>query len=213
MTVRLRPVATEAAVVALLGAALAAVALILPAVEYGQAPRVAQGGLVALGAAGLIAAAIARAVVRLHRRWKQKIGRFTAAAALCALAAILGTIAATIPDQCPGRLFAPGRCGLKEAAAWGQAAGLATVVNFMLAGFVLGTFRTARIVIRDGSAQCADWLKALGGALPHRSSMRRHRTREPVATRRRGSQDSKGRPTPRRADAERARRRRLRARA
>jgi hypothetical protein len=204
--VRPRAVVVEAAIVASLGAALTASSLGLLVFGYGGDLHLGAGDLLAAGAAGIVAATIVRLTVRLHRRWKKAVGRFTAAAALCALAAIAGALVVMIPGECPGGLFSTGRCGVKEAAAWGQVAGLATVVNFVLVGLTLAVFRGVRDVVRDGSAQGVAWIKALGG-------VRRRRAGKQVPDRQRGPQEPKGRPTPRRADAERTRRKRLRARA
>jgi hypothetical protein len=123
-----------------------------------------------------------------------------------------------VPGECPGGLFSTGRCGVREAAAWGQVAGLASVLNFMIAGMALTIWRLAwrsvgwlarevRDVIRDGSEQGVIWFRALKNIRRRRSGARE------AGDAARGAQDAKGRPTPRRADAEQARRKRLRARA
>lgn len=199
---RLRPraVLRETLIVLLLGAVLTAASLGLLGLEYGGGLHFSTGDHLTAFAAGVVAAAVVRLNVRLHRRWKRTIGRFTAAAALCGLAAVVGTLAVMALPECPGGLFATGRCGVKESAAWGQVAGLAAVVNISLAGMALAVVRTVWSAVRDGSAQVVDWTRALHG-----------RWRRP-RTGRRGPQDPKGRPTPRRADAERLRRERLRAR-
>ncbi|GAA3973847.1 hypothetical protein GCM10023085_65440 [Actinomadura viridis] len=201
-----RAAAAEAGIIALLGTALAACSLALLVFGYEGTLRFGAADLITAGAAGLAAAAVVRVNVRLHRRWKERIGRFTAAAALCAVAAVAGALAVMVPGECPGELFSTGRCGVKEAAAWGQVAGLAAVVNFGLAGMTLGIYRAVRGVLRDASDQGADGVRALRDGL-------RRRTGRGTPARRHDPRAPKGRPTPRRADAERARRERLRTRA
>lgn len=204
-TFKPRRFAIEAAIVLALGTVLAGASLGMLTLQYGSL-HVGTADLLTAWAAGLTAGLVVRLVVRLHRRWKQAVGRFTAAAALCAIAALAGALVVMVPGHCPGGLPWAGRCGVKEAAEWGQVAGLATVLNFMLAGLGLAIFRTVRSVTRDGCAQGVLWFKAL---------VRVWRTRvlkRPVQAVR-PKQKAKGRPTPRRADAERARRERLRARA
>ncbi|MBC6458088.1 hypothetical protein [Actinomadura sp. HBU206391] len=220
-----RAVAREAAIVVALGGALAGVSLGLLVLQYGEALRLGFADVLIAGAAGMAAASAVRATARLHRHWKRTVGRFTAAAALCALAALAGALVVMIPGECPGGLFSTGRCGVREAAAWGQVAGLAAVVNFGVAGLTLwfvrlarALSRTVREVIRDGTAQGVIWIKALGGVRRRgsgrRSSNGPRRAGRPASDgRRRDPREPKGRPTPRRTDAERARRRRLRARA
>ncbi|SNR51055.1 hypothetical protein [Actinomadura mexicana] len=207
-------VALEASIVVLLGFVLAGVSIGLLILQYGDVVTFDVGDVVTAGAAGVVAGAVVRLNVRLHRRWKKTIGRFTAAAALCALAAAVGALVVLVPGECPGGLFSTGRCGVREAAAWGQVAGLASVLNFMIAGVALTFWRLARRlarevrdVIRDGAEQGVIWFRALKNIRGRRAGAREA---DGAA---RGSQDSKGRPTPRRADAERARRKRLRARA
>jgi hypothetical protein len=202
--VRLRAVAVEAGIVVGLGLVLTAASLGLLILEYGNRLHLRFGpaDLFTAFAAGLVAAVVIRVMVRAHRRWKQAIGRFTAAAALCAVAAVAGALVVMIPPECPGGLFSTGRCDLKEAAAWGQVAGLGAVVNFGAVGFVLGVVRFVHGVARDGSAQGLTWIRAFRN--------RRGAGGRAAADRPRDSRESKGRPTPRRADAERARRKRLR---
>jgi lysylphosphatidylglycerol synthetase-like protein (DUF2156 family) len=202
MRFRPRTIAVEAAIIVLLGLVLAAASLGLLVYEYGRRLHFGLADLLIVAVAGITAAAVVRSTTRLHRRWKKTVGRFTAAAVLCAAAAIAGTLVVMIPSECPGGRSA-GRCGIQEAAAWGQVACLAAVVNFMLAGLTLAFLRGVRGVVRDGSAQGIVWIRALGGAL-------RRRAGKGTPDRPRGPQERKGRPTPRRADAERARRERLR---
>lgn len=199
-----RRLAVEAAIVVVLGSVLTGASLASLTLEYGSLHFAAMD-LVTAWAAGLVAALAVRLVVRLHRRWKQAVGRFTAAAALCALAALVGALVVMLPGHCPGGPPWAGRCGVKEAAQWGQVAGLATVLNFMLAGVGLAIFRTGKAVIRDGSSQFVVWFKALAGVWQTRVMKLQVQAVRP-------KQKAKGRPTPRRADAERARRERLRAR-
>ncbi|WP_433477227.1 hypothetical protein ACQPZP_09335 [Spirillospora sp. CA-142024] len=207
-------IALEASIIVLLGFVLAGLSIELLIFQYGDVVTFDAGDLITAGAAGVAAGAVVRLTVRLHRRWKKTIGRYTAAAALCALAAAAGALVVMIPSECPGGLFSTGRCGVREAAAWGQVAGLGAVLNFMVAGFALGFWRLVRklareirLVIRDGSEQGVIWFKAL------RNIRRRRAGAEKADETARGPQDPKGRPTPRRADAEKARRKRLRARA
>jgi hypothetical protein len=214
----LLPIALEASIVVLLGFVLAGVSIGLLILQYGDVVTFDLGDVVTAGAAGVAAAAVVRLNVRLHRRWKKTIGRITAAAALCTLAAAAGALVVLVPGECPGGLFSTGRCGVREAAAWGQVAGLASVLNFMIAGMALTIWRLAwrsvgwlarevRDVIRDGSEQGVIWFRALKNIRRRRSGARE------AGDAARGAQDAKGRPTPRRADAEQARRKRLRARA
>ncbi|GAA2404344.1 hypothetical protein GCM10010191_10090 [Actinomadura vinacea] len=210
LRVRPRTLAIETAIVAGLGAALAGISLGLLVLQYGGTLRLGIADVLAAGAAGMAAAAVVRLTVRLHRRWKKTIGRFTAAAALCSLAVVAGMLVVMIPGECPGGLFSTGRCGVREAAAWGQVAGLAAVVNFGIAGLTLAFVRIVRRlaravrgVLRDGTDQGVIWVKALRGSGGGAAS----------EGRRRDPQEPKGRPTRRRADAERARRERSRARA
>ncbi|GGQ22503.1 hypothetical protein BKA00_007086 [Actinomadura coerulea] len=207
-------VALEASIILLLGFVLAGVSIGLLIVQAGDVVTFDAGDVVTAAAAGVVAAAVVRLTVRLHRRWKRTIGRFTAAAALCALAAGAGALAVLVPGECPGGLFSTGRCGVREAAAWGQVAGLAAVLNFMIAGMALTVWRLVRrlarevrAVVRDGAEQGVIWFRALKNIRGRRAGARE------AGGEARGAQDSKGRPTPRRADAERARRKRLRARA
>ncbi|GAA4096791.1 MULTISPECIES: hypothetical protein [Actinomadura] len=214
--VRPRAVAVEVAIVVSLGVALAGVSLGLLVLQYGGALRFGTTDLLIAAAAGVAAASVVRVTVRLHRRWKKSIGRFTAAAALCALAGVVGALVVLIPSECPGGLFSTGRCGVREAAAWGQVAGLGAVVNFGAAGLTLAFVRLVRAlpgavwgVISDGTAQGVIWIRTLGGARRRRAvRVGRRRPDGP----RRDPREPKGRPTPRRADAERARRTRLRSR-
>ncbi|MEU4822708.1 hypothetical protein AB0H37_12625 [Actinomadura sp. NPDC023710] len=214
----LLPIALEASIVVLLGFVLAGVSIGLLILQYGDVVTFDLGDVVTAGAAGVAAAAVVRLNVRLHRRWKKTIGRITAAAALCTLAAAAGALVVLVPGECPGGLFSTGRCGVREAAAWGQVAGLASVLNFMIAGMALTIWRLAwrsvgwlarevRDVIRDGSEQGVIWFRALKNIRRRRAGARE------AGDAARGAQDAKGRPTPRRADAEQARRKRLRARA
>ncbi|GGT76458.1 hypothetical protein [Actinomadura citrea] len=214
----LLPIALEASIVVLLGFVLAGVSIGLLILQYGDVVTFDLGDVVTAGAAGVAAAAVVRLNVRLHRRWKKTIGRITAAAALCTLAAAAGALVVLVPGECPGGLFSTGRCGVREAAAWGQVAGLASVLNFMIAGMALTIWRLAwrsvgwlarevRDVIRDGSEQGVIWFRALKNIRRRRAGARE------AGGAARGAQDAKGRPTPRRADAEQARRKRLRARA
>ncbi|OLT35458.1 hypothetical protein BJF79_32385 [Actinomadura sp. CNU-125] len=120
-----------------------------------------------------------------------------------------------IPADCPGGLFGTGRCGIREAAAWGQVAGLAAVLHFAAAVLALASLRltrrsarTIRDVVRDGASQGFVWARALSACRSRRAA-----GRTPDGTARRDPREPKGRPTPRRADAERARRNRLRHRA
>lgn len=205
MRIRPRRVAAEAAVITALGSALTAASVALLVLD-GAAPDLAVRGLPTLGVAGLTTAVVARAMVRLHRRWRGPLGRFTAAAVLCAIAAVAAALVVTIPGQCPGVILPAGRCGVRDAAAWGQAAGLATAANFLVAGLVAALVRTVRGLLRDGSAQGIAWITALRAAVRRRRAAGR-------APERRAPHEPKGRPTPRRADAERARRARPHARA
>lgn len=198
---RLRAVAVEAGIVLGLGLTLTGASLGLLILEYGGGLHLRFGpaDLFTAFAAGLTAAVLVRIAVRAHRRWKPAIGRFTAAAALCGIAAAAGALVVMIPPECPGGLFSTGRCDVREAAAWGQAAGLAAAVNFGIVGLALALVRAARRMVRDVRAR----------GLPQAGAPRERRTGAPP----RGPREGKGRPTPRRADAERARRKRLRARA
>ncbi|MCO6009154.1 hypothetical protein NE236_29710 [Actinoallomurus purpureus] len=211
MTVRPRAVAVEAAIIVLLGLILAAMSLGLFRFEYGGGLHLGAADLLTAAAAGIAAASAVRTAVRLHRRWKKTVGRFTAAATLCAAAAIVGMLVVMIPSACPGEL-GTSRCSTRQAATWGEAAGLATLVNFMVAGLLLAVMRGTRDLVSDGTAQGVTWVKALSGTL-------RRRFGGPSPDRARGSKESggrrhpqqpKGRPTPRRADAERTRRKRSR---
>jgi hypothetical protein len=191
----LRRSAAEAAIVLGLGVVLGSAAASLLRLEYGAAGRLGLRDLATVAAAGIAAAAVVRGAALLHRRWKPVVGRFTAAAALCALAAVAGMLVAWVPGDCPGGLLHDGRCSVSEAAAWGQVSGLATVLNFILAGLAFAVFRTVRAVISDGSAQGLAWYVAI-----------RERLRKPVPPR----PGSKGRPTPRRDAVRRERLRRAR---
>lgn len=202
MRLRPRAVAAEATITVLVGVALAASSLGLLAYQYGAGLHLGTGDQITVAAAGVAAAAVVRVTARLHRRWKRTLGPITAAAALCALAAIAGTLVVMIPSQCPGVLFGSGRCGAKEAATWGETAGLAAMLNFMLIGLSLALFRMVRNVVGDAVAQCLVWIKMLA----------RRGTDRQAPGRRRHPHEPKGRPTPRRAEAEQARRQRLRAR-
>lgn len=198
-------IAAEAVIVVPLGVVLAVCAL---AAMLGQAPGpvlIDGGDLLALGTAGLMAAAIVRITVRLHRSWTATVGRFTAAAALCAIAAVLGTLIALIPSRCPGQILTTGRCGLGQAAGWGQVAGLAALVNFLVIGLVLMMYRGVRNVLRDAGRQGVESVRKL-------REERRSRTAAPAPPKRRDPREPKGRPTPRRADVEAARRKRVRDR-
>ncbi|MBO2465315.1 hypothetical protein [Actinomadura violacea] len=196
-----RAAAVEGGIVLALGAVLSACSLGLLVLQTPVALHFTAGDLAVAFAAGVTAAAVVRANVRLHRRWKRTVGRFTAAAALCAVAALAGTAVAMIPGHCPGSPAGSGHCGVREAAAWGQVAGLAAVVNFGLAGMALGVYRGVRGVVLDASEQGAEGLRALGRLRRRRAGRAGAAPRHP--------QEPKGRPTPRRADAERARRKRL----
>ena len=193
----MRTVLRELAIIAALGVTLAGASVGLLHLEFGSV-HLGMADLATALAVGIVAASVIRGTVRLHRRWRPVVGRFTAAAALSAIAAAAGFLIAFAPPDCPGGVLHGGRCSVSEAAAWGQVAGLATVLNFIVAGLVLAIFRTAWSVLRDGSTQGIAWIAAL-----------RKRLRRPEPPR----PGSKGRPTPRRAEAERARRERLRARA
>ncbi|TDC44457.1 hypothetical protein E1281_33900 [Actinomadura sp. KC345] len=206
-----KAVVIECGIIALVGAILAGVSIGMLFVQYGEQHgehlKFGVADVVSAGAAGIVAAAIIRLNVLLHRRWKRTIGRFTAAAALCAVAAVAGVLVVLIPSECPGGLFTTGRCGVREAAAWGQVAGLLALVNFGLAGMSLLFWRLVRAlargvrdVVRDGTLQGVSWARALKRVVKHRSFRRTEDGTE------RGPQDKKGRPTPRRADAEQARR-------
>ncbi|WP_433183118.1 hypothetical protein [Actinoallomurus sp. CA-150999] len=208
MTVRSRAVATEAAIIVLLGLGLAGVSLGLFRLEYGGKLHLGTADLPAVAAAGIAAAAAIRATVRLHRRWKKTVGRFTATAVLCAIAAIVGMLIVMIPSACPGEL-GTSRCSVRQAATWGEAAGLATLVNFIIAGLVLAVVRGSRDLARDGTSQSLVWIKALRRRLDRRSPERARRTRASGGGPR-DPRQPKGRPTPRRADAERMRRERAR---
>lgn len=197
-----RPVVAEVLAVVTLGIALAVCALGTLLSQATGPVRIDGGDLLALGAAGLVAAAVVRVTVRLHRRWKDTVGRFAAAAALCATAAVLGTLIALIPSECPGQLLTTGRCGLGQAAGWGQVAGLTAAANFLFIGLALAAYRGVRGVLRDAGRQGADGVRKL-----------RERRSPRTVTTRRDPREPKGRPTPRRADAEAARRERLRGRA
>ncbi|GAA1832444.1 hypothetical protein [Actinomadura chokoriensis] len=200
-----RAAAVETGIVLSLGAVLSVCSLVLLVLRYPGALRFTVEDVTTALAAGVAAAAVVRLNVRLHRRWKPKIGRFTAAAALCAIAALAGMAVIMVPGQCPGTPGGTGRCGLREAAAWGQVASLAAVVNFGLAGITLGLYRGLRGVLRDVCELGAEGLRTL------RRPRRRHAGRAGGGPRHPG--EPKGRPTPRRADAERARRKRLGLRA
>lgn len=198
-------IVAEAAIVVPLGVVLAICALV-SMLSQATGPVLIDGGdLLALGTAGLVAAVIVRVTVRLHRRWTNAVGRFTAAAALCAIAAVLGTLIALIPSRCPGQILTTGRCGLGQAAGWGQAAGLAALVNFLVIGLVLMAYRGVRNVLRDAGRQGVEGVRKL-------RDERRSRTAAPAPPKRRDPREPKGRPTPRRADAEAARRKRVRDR-
>ncbi|MEV3922896.1 hypothetical protein [Actinomadura coerulea] len=206
-------VALEVSITVLLGFVLAGLSIGLLIVQAGDVVTFDAGDVITAAAAGVAAGAVVRLNVRLHRRWKKTIGRFTAAAALCALAAAAGTVVVLVPGECPGGLFSTGRCGVREAAAWGQVAGLAAVLNFMIAGMSLTVWRFLRRaargvgdVLRDGAEQGVIWFRALKNIRGRRAAARE------AGGEARGAQDAKGRPTPRRADAERARRKLLRAR-
>lgn len=196
-----RAAAVETGIVLSLGAVLSVCSLGLLVLQYPGVLRFTAGDLTVAFAAGVAAAAVVRLNVRLHRRWKRTVGRFTAAAALCAVAAMAGMAVVMIPGQCPGTLGGTGRCGVREAAAWGQVAGLAAVVNFGLAGISLGLYRGVRGVLRDVSELGAEGLRALRRPRRGRTGRAGGGPRHPG--------EPKGRPTPRRADAERARRKRL----
>ncbi|GAA2252162.1 hypothetical protein GCM10010402_04140 [Actinomadura luteofluorescens] len=215
-------VALESSIIVLLGFVLAGLSIGMLVLQYGDVVTFDVGDVVTAGAAGVAAAAVVRLNVRLHRRWKKTIGRFTAAAALCALAAAAGALVVMVPGECPGGLFSTGRCGVREAAAWGQVAGLAAVLNFMIAGMALTIWRLVRRagrwlgrevrdVVRDGSEQSVIWFRALRN-IRRRGARPRGGGRDDGGAER-GPRDAKGRPTPRRAEAEAARRKRLRARA
>ena len=211
-----KSVVIECGIITLVGAVLAGVSIGLLFVQYGEQHgehlKFGFADVVSAGAAGIVAAAIIRLNVLLHRRWKRTIGRFTAAAALCAVAAVAGALVVLVPSECPGGLFTTGRCGVREAAAWGQVAGLLALVNFGIAGFLLLVWRLARAlargardVVRDGTLQGVSWARALKGFVKRRGSRRSE-----DETRRGPKDGKKGGPTPRRADAERARRERNR---
>ncbi len=189
----LRRSASEAAIVLGLGVVLGSAAACLLRLEYGAAGRLDLSDLGTVAAAGVAAALVVRGTALLHRRWKPAVGRFTAAAALCALAAVAGMLVSWVPGDCPGGLLHDGRCSVSEAAAWGQVSGLATVLNFALAGLAFAVFRTVRGVVVDGTAQGLLWYAAL-----------RRRLRKPAPPR----PGSKGRPTPRRDVVRRERLRR-----
>src|SRR5690606_1238950 len=146
LSVNPKRIAIECGVIALLGVALAGISIGLLFVQYGDQ----YGEYLTFGvtdvviacSAGIVAAAIVRLTTLLYRRWTVLLGRFTAAAALCAIAAVAGMLVAFIPDECPGGLFPTGRCSLREAATWGEVAGLATVLNFSLAGIAVLSWRT-----------------------------------------------------------------------
>jgi hypothetical protein len=155
-------VAAEAVIVVALGAVLAVCALETLLSQQQTGPtRFDAGDLAALGAAGLVAAVIVRVTVRLHRHWQGTVGRFTAAAALCAVAAVVGALIALIPGQCPGQLLTTGRCGLGQAASWGQVAGLTAAVNFLFIGMALAAYRGVRGVLRDAGRQGAEGVRKL----------------------------------------------------
>jgi hypothetical protein len=78
----------------------------------------------------------------------------------------------------------------------------------MLAGLTVAFLRLVRGVVRDGSAQGIGWIKALDGMFRRRAG--KGMAGKGTAGRPRDPQEPKGRPTPRRADAERTRRERLR---
>jgi hypothetical protein len=199
---RARAVTVEAAIVLLLGAGLAAASVGL--LLYGGAARAGFGSadLLGAGVAGVVVAALVRVAIRMHRRWSPVVGGITAAVLLCALASLAGALIVLIPGECPGAMVPEGRCGIKDAASWGEVAGLATLLNFTAAGLFLMVFRGARSTVRGGAAATVRWARRL-------KTVRRHGAGRPAPPR--GPQDPKGRPTPKRADAERARRRRLRA--
>lgn len=203
-----RAVAAEAGITVALGVALSAGSLGLLILQYRGKVHLAGGDLLTAGAAGLVAAATVRLNVRLHRRWKRTLGRFTAAAGLCAIAAVVGALAVMAPEHCPGVMLDTGRCGVREASSWGEAAGLAAVVNFGLAGISVTLYRGGRGVLADASEQGLHGLRALGRNLHRR--LRGRSGRAPDGPRH--PQAPKGRPTPRRADARRERRERLRSR-
>ncbi|MEV5709698.1 hypothetical protein [Actinoallomurus sp. NPDC052274] len=205
MRARLRAVATETAIIVLLGVALAAVSLGLLRFEYGGRVHFGTVDLLVVAAAGIAAAMAVRATVRLHRRWKRTVGRFTAAAVLCAVAAVVGALVVLIPSACPGEL-GTSRCSARQAANWGEAAGLAMLLNFLIAGLVLALVRGTRDLARDGTSQSLTWIRALRDRFGKRSA----RGAKASGGRSRDPQQPKGRPTPRRADAERTRRARAR---
>ena len=156
-----RPVLAEIVVAVLLGAALALCALGSLLLQATGPVRIDGGDLLALAAAGLVAAVVVRVTVRLHRRWKDALGRLTAAAALCAVAAMAGGLIALIPGQCPGQLLSTGRCDLAQAASWGQAAGLTAVLNFLIIGLALAAYRGVRNVVRDARRQSTSAVRSL----------------------------------------------------
>lgn len=205
MKFRLRPVAVEAAIVMLLGIVLAGASAGLLVLSFDGRVRFGISDLLTAGAAGLAVAVIVRIAALLHRSWTKTVGRFTAAAALCAAAGIAGALVVMVPSQCPGEVLSTGRCGVEQAASWGQVAGLAAIVNFGLVGFVLGLWRGIRDLVGDGSAQGLVWFRALNDLRRRRGARAQERPRDP--------RGAKGRPTPSRADAREARRKRLSARA
>lgn len=200
MTVRARAIAVEAVIVVLLGAVLAAGSVGLLLLGGARPAGLGAGDVLSASVAGVVVAVIIRVATRLHRRWRPVIGGFTAAALLCALAALAGALVMLLPSECPGAMFTQGRCGIKDAAAWGNVAGLATALNFAAAGLFLMLLRLVRGLVRGGATQIMTWTRTVKG-VRHRDAGRRTRPAP------RGPQDPKGRPTPRRADAERARRR------
>jgi hypothetical protein len=205
--VNARSAAIEAAIVASLGFALSGVSVGLMVYGSQGEIRFSVSDLVIAYAAGVTVAMVIRVTLVLHRRWARTVGRYTAGAALCAIAAIVGVLVVLIPADCPGGgPFATGRCDAREATSWGLVAGLASIVNLGTVGVALAATRFVRGVAVDGSAQAVITAKAL------RKMWRRRvtdRLSSDKAARREGA---KGRPTPRRADARRDRAKRLRGR-
>jgi hypothetical protein len=217
---RWRAVAAEVAIVVALGTVLGGFSVALLVTRYPGTPRFTVTDLLTIAGAALVAATIVRLCVRLHRGWARTLGRTTSAAALCALSGVVGSVVVLVPDRCPGTLFATGRCDVQETTAWGLAVGLAAVVNFAAAGLAVGLYRGVRGVLGDTGAVGLDAVRALSGLRRRSRSAHSIRTwgkgrrQDPHGPKRpRDPREPKGRPTPRRADAQRARRGRPRSRA
>ncbi|URM98921.1 hypothetical protein LUW76_33860 [Actinomadura madurae] len=152
-------VVREPVLIVLIGTGLTVCSLVSLTLQYGSLHLDAGDHLVGW-AAGLATAGGIRAIVRCHRRWKAPLGPRTAAAAICATGAVAAALVAMVPETCPGGLPWQGRCTIGEAAAWGQACGLALALNFLVISLTSVSFRWTRKVGRDGVTQLAEWGRA-----------------------------------------------------